>query len=58
VTQVVGTNGMRRLEHVARIIGEQSSAAKALAEHKRRTEAGENVVIFETGSTLIVGPLP
>ena len=46
------------LARVANIIGDRSAASLALAEAHRRREAGENVVIFQAGETLVVGPAP
>lgn len=56
--KIVGTNGMRRLEHVAKIVGPSSAAAQALAEYARRSKAGEEVVILEGPHSLLVGPRP
>lgn len=46
------------LARVANIIGDSSAAAQALAEAHRRRKAGESVVIFQAGETLVVGPAP
>lgn len=44
------------VEASAKQFGEGSASAKALAEYRRRKAAGENVAIFQSGSTLTVGP--
>jgi len=54
----VGSNGMKRLQHVARILGAGTAAAKSLAEYERRKADGEDVAIFEGRHSLIVGPRP
>jgi hypothetical protein len=46
------------LEATARIIGPQGGAAQALAEFDRRKAAGEDVVVFRSGMSFIVGPDP
>jgi hypothetical protein len=45
------------LERIARIMGEGSASAQALAEAKRRREFEKDIVIYETNDrTLVVGP--
>jgi hypothetical protein len=43
---------------IAKIIGPDSGAQKALNDLDARLAAGEDVVIFQGGSALIVGPAP
>jgi hypothetical protein len=43
---------------VAKIIGPYSAAAMALAELDARTERGENVSLYTSGNSFVVGPLP
>ena len=49
---------VERAERLARIMGEHSASAQALAELKRRQTAGEDVVLLVGGSTILVGPRP
>lgn len=49
---------IKQYERVARIMGPSSASALALAEYRRRRAGGEDVEIFQTGRTLIVGPSP
>lgn len=44
------------VERVARIIGPQSGAAKAVAEHAQRTARGEDVIYFRGENLWVVGP--
>jgi hypothetical protein len=48
----------REIERMAHILGDASAARLALNEWQRRNEAGENVVILSTGTSLLVGPKP
>jgi hypothetical protein len=47
-----------QVERIAHILGRSSAAQMALNEWQRRTDAGEEVVILNTGSSWLVGPDP
>lgn len=47
-----------RAERLAKIMGENSASAHALAELKRRKALGEDVVLLICGATILVGPRP
>jgi hypothetical protein len=49
---------LKRLRHVARIMGPSSASAKALNEYDQRIAAGEDVTIFEDHRSIVVGPTP
>jgi hypothetical protein len=46
------------MERVARILGPSSAAAQALADLDHRLASGQNVAIYEIGSSYFVGPAP
>ncbi len=50
---IVDEDAVRR---VARVIGPCSAADRALAELDMRRKAGEDVAIFQTPSSWVVGP--
>jgi hypothetical protein len=45
-------------ERIAHILGESSAMAMAIGEMKRRQAAGENVMLFTSGNSVVVGPSP
>lgn len=47
-----------RAERLAKILGEYSAAARALAELKQRQADGEDVVLIVLGPMIWVGPRP
>lgn len=47
-----------RAERLAKIMGESSAAAQALADLKRRKARGEDAVLLVAGSMIFVGPRP
>ncbi|WP_326430416.1 hypothetical protein VQ574_20995 (plasmid) [Stutzerimonas frequens] len=45
------------VEARARLFGEESAAASAFREADSRAKAGEEVAFFDTGETILVGPM-
>lgn len=49
---------VERAERIAKIMGENSAAAQALVDLKRRIAAGEDAVLLVSGAMILVGPRP